>query len=134
MIDCNQILGSLRGVVAGSKKLLAKLEKLGDHCPTCEQDVDSEFKQSLIDAETKRLQKIEGKNMKLKEEYQKLSETMPSMTMPEKLKESGKKFIEVLIELYQWPSWTKKSLKAAWEEYELTWFKHKSLWKRQREK
>ena len=126
-------LGSLRGVVAGSKKLLAKLEKLGDHCPTCEQDVDSEFKQSLIDAETKRLQKIEGKNMKLKEEYQKLSETMPSMTMPEKLKESGKKFIEVLIELYQWPSWTKKSLKAAWEEYELTWFKHKSLWKRQRE-
>ena len=48
-------LGSLRGVVAGSKKLLAKLEKLGDHCPTCEQDVDSEFKQSLIDAETKKI-------------------------------------------------------------------------------
>ena len=33
-------LGSLRGVVAGSKKLLEKLEKLGDHCPTCEQEVD----------------------------------------------------------------------------------------------
>ena len=66
--------------------------------------------------------------MKLKEEYQKLNETMPSMTMPEKLKESGKKFTEVLIELYQWPSWTKESWKAAWEEYELTWFKHKSLW------
>ena len=48
-------LGSLRGVVAGSKKLLEKLEKLGDHCPTCEQDVDSEFKQSLIDAETKKI-------------------------------------------------------------------------------
>ena len=36
--------------------------------------------------------------MKLKEEYQKLNETMPSMTMPEKLKEIGKKFIEVLTE------------------------------------
>ena len=80
-----------------------------------------------------RLQKTEGKSMKLKEEYQKLNETMPSMTMPEKLKESGKKFIEVLIELCQWPSWTKESLKAAWEEYELTWFKHKSLWRRSRE-
>jgi len=45
-------LGNLRGVIAGSKKLLAKLEKLGDHCPTCEQDVDADFKQSLIDAET----------------------------------------------------------------------------------
>ena len=48
-------LGSLRGVVAGSKKLLAKLEKLGDHCPTCEQGVDPEFKQSLIDTETKKI-------------------------------------------------------------------------------
>ena len=48
-------LGSLRGVVAGSKKLLEKLEKLGDHCPTCEQDVDPEFKQSLIDTETKKI-------------------------------------------------------------------------------
>jgi len=48
-------LGNLRGAVAGSKKLLAKLEKLGDHCPTCEQDVDPKFKQSLIDIETKKI-------------------------------------------------------------------------------
>ena len=48
-------LGSLRGVVAGSKKLLEKLEKLGDHCPTCEQEVDPGFKQSLIDTETKKI-------------------------------------------------------------------------------
>ena len=48
-------LGNLRGAVAGSKKLLAKLEKLGDHCPTCEQDVDPGFKQSLIDIETKKI-------------------------------------------------------------------------------
>ena len=48
-------LGNLRGVVAGSKKLLSKLEKLGDHCPTCEQDVNPKFKQSLIDTETKKI-------------------------------------------------------------------------------
>lgn len=48
-------LGSLRGVVTGSKKLLEKLEKLGDHCPTCEQEVDPGFKQSLIDIETKKI-------------------------------------------------------------------------------
>jgi len=66
-------LGSLRGVVTGSKKLLAKLEKLGDHCPTCEQEVDPGFKQSLIDAETKKIAEnrreeyeIEGRISKIK--------------------------------------------------------------------
>jgi len=47
--------GTLSGVVAGSKKLLDKLNKLGDHCPTCEQDVDSEFKESLIVAESRKI-------------------------------------------------------------------------------
>jgi len=44
--------GTLSGVVAGSKKLL---DKLGDHCPTCEQDVDPEFKESLIVAESRKI-------------------------------------------------------------------------------
>ena len=44
-------LGTLSGVVTGSEQILYKLSKLGDHCPTCEQDVDSSFKQGLIDAE-----------------------------------------------------------------------------------
>lgn len=43
--------GQLSQAVAGSKRLLEKMSKLGDHCPTCEQDVDTSFKQSLIDAE-----------------------------------------------------------------------------------
>jgi len=47
--------GTLSGVVAGSKKLLDKLNKLGDHCPTCEQDVDPEFKESLILAESRKI-------------------------------------------------------------------------------
>ena len=48
-------LGTLNGVVTSSKKLLDKLNKLGDHCPTCEQDIDAEFKKSLIDAEARKI-------------------------------------------------------------------------------
>ena len=44
-------VGKLSQAVAGSKRLLDKMNKLGDHCPTCEQDVDTSFRQSLIDAE-----------------------------------------------------------------------------------
>ena len=47
--------GTLSGVVTGSKKLLDKLNKLGDHCPTCEQDVDSKFKEKLIVAESRKI-------------------------------------------------------------------------------
>ena len=66
-------LGNLRGVVAGSKKLLEKLEKLGDHCPTCEQEVDPGFKQKLIDEESRKIAEnrreeyeIEGRISKIK--------------------------------------------------------------------
>ena len=48
-------LGTLSGVVTGSKNILHKLSKLGDHCPTCEQSVDSSFKQELIDSEAKKV-------------------------------------------------------------------------------
>jgi len=41
--DLQSELGSLNGVAAGAK--------LGDHCPTCEQEVDPDFKQSLLDSE-----------------------------------------------------------------------------------
>jgi len=57
-------IGKIQQAVAGSNKLLEKLEKLGDHCPTCEQDIDSEFKTSLLEQE--RAKKIEN-NKKGKE-------------------------------------------------------------------
>ncbi len=47
--------GSLSQAVAGSKKLLDKLSKLGDKCPTCEQDVDSTFIESLLSLETNKI-------------------------------------------------------------------------------
>lgn len=66
-------LGNLRGVATGSLNLLTKLKKLGDHCPTCEQEVDSKFKQKLIDEETKKIEdntreehEIKGRISKIK--------------------------------------------------------------------
>ena len=53
--DFQSELGTLSGVVTGSKNVLHKLSKLGDHCPTCEQSVDASFKQALIDAEAKKI-------------------------------------------------------------------------------
>ena len=43
--------GSIKSSIANSNKLLEKLLKLGDKCPTCEQPVDKRFKKELIQAE-----------------------------------------------------------------------------------
>ena len=72
------------------------MNKLGDHCPTCEQSVDASFKQGLIDAEARKLLKHGKNKMKLMEEYNKLNETMQSFKMREKLKTTGKICSEVL--------------------------------------
>ncbi len=53
--DLQTEAGQLSQAVAGSKRLLDKMGKLGDHCPTSEQDVDASFKQSLIDAEAMKI-------------------------------------------------------------------------------
>ena len=53
--------GSLSQAVAGSQRLLAKLSKLGDHCPTCEQSVDSSFIQGLISTEAAKIEEAEEK-------------------------------------------------------------------------
>ena len=54
-------LGELSQAVAGSKRLLDKLSGLGDHCPTCEQSVDSEFILSLINEEADKIEEAEEK-------------------------------------------------------------------------
>ena len=43
--------GSIKSSIANSNKLLEKLLKLGDKCPTCEQPVNKGFKKELIQAE-----------------------------------------------------------------------------------
>ena len=44
-------LGTLNGVVTGSRRMMKKLEDLHDKCPTCEQTVQEDFKQTLITEE-----------------------------------------------------------------------------------
>ena len=44
-------VGQLDAAMKASKRMLEKLEKLGDVCPTCEQEVDPEFKNNLISEE-----------------------------------------------------------------------------------
>ena len=46
-------LGQLEAGMKASERMLQKLEKLDDVCPTCEQKVDSDFKESLINEEKK---------------------------------------------------------------------------------
>jgi hypothetical protein len=124
--DLQSELGSLNGVAAGSRKLLEKLEKLGDHCPTCEQEVDPDFKQSLLDSEALKIAEAGWKQDEI--------ETRETTTMLKKFKETGKICIEVLIEVYQWPSWIKTSWKSAWLEYEMTWTEEKVKWQESRKK
>ena len=44
-------VGQLEAAKKASERMLEKLEKLGDVCPTCEQEVDAEFKNNLITQE-----------------------------------------------------------------------------------
>ena len=49
------IIGQIEGSKRASDKMLQKLEQLEGKCPTCEQDIDAEFKDQLIKAEKKTL-------------------------------------------------------------------------------
>ena len=44
-------LGEISSIINAATKMLIKLEKLADKCPTCEQAIDSKFKQDLINSE-----------------------------------------------------------------------------------
>ena len=63
--DLQGEVGSLSQSVAGSKRLLDKLSKLGDKCPTCEQDVDPDFITSLLSLETSKIMEAKEKQNEL---------------------------------------------------------------------
>ena len=65
-------MGSIKQAVAGSQRLLDKMSKLGDHCPTCEQSVDASFKQSLIEEETSRIAEAEERNAEIRREIERI--------------------------------------------------------------
>jgi len=54
-------IGTHTQVSAGSQRLIEKLQGLGDVCPTCEQEVDPEFKQELVVKEANKLIEAEKK-------------------------------------------------------------------------
>ena len=57
--EYNNEIGQLDAGMKASTRLLEKLEKLGDVCPTCEQEIDAEFKNNLIEDEKKTLASME---------------------------------------------------------------------------
>ena len=52
-------VGQLEAAKKASERMLEKLEKLGDVCPTCEQNVDSDFKNNLIEQEKELIKSLE---------------------------------------------------------------------------
>ena len=61
-------VGTHTQVAAGSQRLIEKLNKLGDVCPTCEQEVDPTFKQSLVQTEARKVTKAEKEIERITEE------------------------------------------------------------------
>jgi len=64
--------GSVIASINNSNKLLEKLLKLGDKCPTCEQTVDRAFKKDLIQAELDNVEEAKEKRGNISRETEKI--------------------------------------------------------------
>jgi DNA repair exonuclease SbcCD ATPase subunit len=67
-------LGAAKAILDSSQLLIKKLKRLGDTCPTCEQKVDTVFKQSLIDQEHRKIEQAEMKSLQLNKIIEKVKE------------------------------------------------------------
>jgi DNA repair exonuclease SbcCD ATPase subunit len=54
-------LGEIKSIVGSAKKLIGKMEDLGNVCPTCEQSVSEQFKLDHIHKEKEKITEQEGK-------------------------------------------------------------------------
>ena len=72
--DLQAYVGEYKQVVAGSQRLLEKLNLLGDTCPTCEQPVDPTFKRSLVAEETKKATEAESEIAKIEEKIRRIKD------------------------------------------------------------
>tara|TARA_B110000305_G_scaffold133058_1_gene148569 strand:- start:14206 stop:15894 length:1689 start_codon:yes stop_codon:yes gene_type:complete len=68
-------VGSLKAVVAGSQRAIQKLGKLEDVCPTCEQSIDSYFKQRLLDEEHEKVRSASRKIKNLENRIEEIKES-----------------------------------------------------------
>ena len=79
------IIGQVEGAKRASDKMLQKLEQLEDKCPTCEQDIDAEFKNQLIQAEKKTLGFLALQKKENEEIIEKIKKDNAEFTRREKL-------------------------------------------------
>jgi DNA repair exonuclease SbcCD ATPase subunit len=82
-IEANELLsydslqteeGSIKASVANSNRLLEKLLKLGDKCPTCEQTVNRDFKKDLIQVEIDNVKEAEERSDDISREIKKIKD------------------------------------------------------------
>ena len=83
-------VGTHTQVAAGSQRLIEKLNKLGDVCPTCEQEVDPTFKQSLMQTEARKVTKAEKEIERITEEIRRIKDDNSEFDKAQKLEADWK--------------------------------------------
>ena len=83
-------VGTHTQVAAGSQRLIEKLNKLGDVCPTCEQEVDPTFKQSLVQTEAEKVTKAEKEIERITEEIRRIKNDNKEFEQAQKLEADWK--------------------------------------------
>ena len=83
-------VGTHSQVAAGSQRLIEKLNKLGDVCPTCEQEVDPTFKQSLVQTEAEKVTKAEKEIERITEEIRRIKNDNSEFEKAQKLEADWK--------------------------------------------
>ena len=83
-------VGTHSQVAAGSQRLIEKLNKLGDVCPTCEQEVDPTFKQALVQTETKKVTDAEKEIERITEEIRRIKNDNSEFEKAQKLETDWK--------------------------------------------
>lgn len=82
--DLQSKLGALDGAIKQSKKLIEKLESLGNICPTCEQPVSEHFKEEHITNEKEKISDKVSKQVSIKEEITKIQDNNADFSLKQK--------------------------------------------------
>jgi len=67
-------MGGLKQIAAGSKQAIEKMMKLGTHCHTCEQSIDQERMQELVNAEQEKVDSAKQRAAEIKFEIDEIME------------------------------------------------------------
>jgi DNA repair exonuclease SbcCD ATPase subunit len=67
-------LGALKSKIDYANREIQKVEKLGDECPTCGQEVDNNFKNDHLQVHTSSIEKYQTREKEVKEKIHKIQE------------------------------------------------------------